>query len=293
MNKESKNMSINILGFGYVGSSHGFLCEKNKITFNVCDLEKKEGAFNYFNNIPDLVHFSENNNDVNYYIIAVPTPSDSEGNCDISIVKDVLKKLKENIKKETYVIIKSTLVPGTSSLLNKDYPELNIVFSPEFLREKTYKQDIYNAEFILLGVPPQFNMINCQKIKTIFKMLYTHNENIDIFVHSYEECELFKYTLNTYFATKITFFNEIYELCESMNVDYQKLKTLFKLDKRVGNYGTIVPGPDNEFFGYFLKCLPKEVLGMKQLQKNLGLSNELMTCIDKRNKYFNNKPVQK
>ena len=51
MNKESKNMSINILGFGYVGSSHGFLCEKNKITFNVCDLEKKEGAFNYFNNI--------------------------------------------------------------------------------------------------------------------------------------------------------------------------------------------------------------------------------------------------
>ena len=75
------NFSINICGFGYVGSAMGHLCEKNDIEFNVYDIQKKEGKFNYFNNITDLVNCSENNSEINFYIIAVPTNSDSEGNC--------------------------------------------------------------------------------------------------------------------------------------------------------------------------------------------------------------------
>ena len=57
--------------------------------------------------------------------------------------------------------------------------------------------------------------------------MYSHNINIDIYFKSYKECELFKYTLNTFFATKITFFNEIHELCKELNIDYQNLKDLF------------------------------------------------------------------
>jgi UDPglucose 6-dehydrogenase len=287
------NASINIIGFGYVGGAHGFLCEKNNVKFNVCDTQKKEGNFNYFNNITDLVKFSESNSEINFYIIAVPTPSDSEGNCDTSIVKSVLEKLNINVTKETYVIIKSTIVPGTARTFNKEYTNLDVIFCPEFLTEKNYLNDIYNAKFVLLGIPDNFDMTKYQKILNVIRLLYKHNNMIDIFMRSYEECELFKYTLNTYFATKITFFNEIHELCEKMNVDYQKLKELFSLDPRVGNYGIQVPGSGNEFYGFFLKCLPKEVLAMKQLQEKLELSSELMTCIDKRNKYFNNKQVKK
>jgi len=288
-----QKLSINIIGYGYVGSAHGSLCERNDVEYNVCDLQPKEGNFNYFNNILELVNFSETTNDINSYIISVPTPSDTQGNCDISIVKFVLEQLNKTITKETYVIIKSTVVPSTCSKLNELYPELNIVFSPEFLTEKNYLDDIYNAKFVILGIPPKFDMAKYQKVLRVIRLFYKHNSQIDIFMRSYEEAEIFKYTLNTFFATKITFFNEIHELCEKMNVDYQKLKELFKLDPRVGEYGTVVPGPGNEFYGFFLTCLPKEVVGMIKLQEKLELSNELMVCVDKRNKYFNNKQVKK
>lgn len=285
--------SINIIGYGYVGSAMGYLCEKNNIKFNVCDTLEKVGSFNYFSNIYDLVNNSEikDNNDINYYIIAVPTPSDSEGNCDISIVMNVIKQISECHTKNTVVIIKSTLCPGTTLKLHNQFKNIDIILCPEFLTEKNYLDDIYNAKFILFG-SKDFSMTKFQQLLKLFRDLYSHNKMIEIISKSYTECELFKYTLNTFFATKITFFNEIYELCEAMDVDYQELKTLFKLDNRIGDYGITVPGPGNEFHGFFLSCLPKEVKAIVKLQEKLELSNELMSCIDKRNKYFNNKQVK-
>ena len=287
------NISINILGYGYVGSACGYLCDKNDVKYNVCDLQKKEGDFNYFNNIPDTISFSESNSDLNIYMICVPTPSDSDGNCDTSIVKNVLTQLNKYVLKETFIIIKSTLVPGTCTDLSNSFPNLNIILCPEFLREKSYKDDIYNAQFVLLGIHHKLPMDKYSIVLKVMRLFYKHNSQIDILMKSYEECEIFKYTLNTFFAMKITFFNEIHELCEKMNVDYQDLKTLFPLEPRIGNYGTHVPGPGNEFYGFKLSCLPKEVRSMIKLQEKLELSNELMVCVDKRNKYFNNKQVKK
>ena len=86
-----QKLSINIIGMGFVGSACGFLCEKNNVEFNVCDTQLKTGNFNYFNNIQELVCFSETKSDINFYFICVPTPSDSEGKCDISIVENVIK----------------------------------------------------------------------------------------------------------------------------------------------------------------------------------------------------------
>ena len=276
--------SISIIGLGYVGGAHSSLLNKNDIEYNVCDINLKQGNFNYFNNVEDLIKYSEAKSNVHYIMICVPTPSDHEGNCDISIVKDILNKLNENITKETYIIIKSTLVPGTSQMFNELFPKLNILFSPEFLKQKSYKEDIYNAKFIILGIPPSFNMTQYPKILKVMRLFYKHNSCIEIYMKSYEEAELFKYTLNTYFGIKITFFNEIYDLCQKMNVDYQKLKELFKLDQRVGEYGITVPGDHGR--GYHGVCIPKEVSGMIKLQEKLGLSSELMSCVDKRNKDF-------
>jgi UDPglucose 6-dehydrogenase len=280
--------SVNIIGYGYVGSAVAYLCEKNNIKFNICDTLEKVGPFNYFSNLYDLVNYSEKDNDINYYIIAVPTPSDSDGNCDISIVHSVIKQISESQTKNTIVIIKSTLCPGTSLKLHNEFTDIDIIICPEFLTEKNYLNDIYNAKFILFGTK-DFSMTKYQQLLKLFRDLYAHNKMIDIISKSYTECELFKYTLNTFFATKITFFNEIYELCESMDVDYQQLKTLFKLDNRIGEYGITVPGQDG--YGYRKLCLPKEVKGLISKQNQLNLSCDLMTCVDKRNKYFNEKKI--
>ena len=286
--------AISILGHGFVGSSISALLNRNNYNdFNVYDISPKEGFFNFYNNLDTLIKNVESKYDTHYIIICVPTPSDSYGNCDTSIIKTLLKQLNQLITKDTYICIKSTVVPGTMTTFYNLFPNLNLIFLPEFLREVTANEDMYNAQFVLIGIPPEFTMTKYQNLLHFSRTLYSHNKDIEIIIRSYEECELFKYTLNTYFGLKITFFNEIHELCDSMHVDYQKLKSLFRLDPRIGSYGTTVPGPNNHFFGYFLSCLPKEVKGMAQLQEKMGLSSELIKCVDERNTYFNKKPVTK
>jgi UDPglucose 6-dehydrogenase len=89
-------------------------------------------------------------------------------------------------------------------------------------------------------------------------------------------------------AVKVWYFNEIYEISEKLGVDYEKLKILFSLDKRLGEYGTRVPGHDGKF-GYGLSCLPKETRGMMKLQEELGIDNFALQEIIKRNNYFRSK----
>jgi UDPglucose 6-dehydrogenase len=281
-------VSINIIGYGFVGAAMGFLCESNNVKFNICDTQQKTGKFQYFtSDIQELIKHSESKNDINYYFICVPTPSNSEGECDISIIHNILSKLNTCITKKTNVIIKSTMAPGSCDTLQNTFTNLDIVLCPEFLKEMTFKDDIYNASFVLLGLSQQSNIVKYAELINLFKTLYAHNSDINIIIKTYKECELFKYTLNTYFATKITFFNEIYELCESMNVDYQNLKSMFSLEPRIGDYGITVPGDDGR--GFSKSCLPKEVKGMIKLQEKLDLSSDFMTCVDKRNNYFRSK----
>lgn len=280
--------SINIIGYGYVGSAVGHLCEENDLRFNVCDTQEKTGKFNYFANIKQLIEKSESENDMNYYFVAVPTPSNDTGACDVSIIRHVLNELNTNVTKKSRVIIKSTLVPGSCNKFNEEYKNIDIILSPEFLREATYKADMYNAEFVLVGIPNTTQLDTYSDILNMFRYLYKHNQDIDIYMKSYEECELFKYTLNVHLAVKVWYFNEIYEISEKLGVDYEKLKTLFKLDKRIGDYGTRVPGPDGKF-GYGLSCLPKETRGMMKLQEELGIDNYVLQEIIKRNNYFRSK----
>jgi UDPglucose 6-dehydrogenase len=277
--------SLNIIGFGYVGSAIGYLCHKNNIKYNVCDSMTKVDDYQFYTkNISELVAFSEQENDINYYFIAVPTPSNSEGSCDLSIIHDVLMQLNTSITKLTYIIIKSTLVPGSCKVLNDTYNNFTIVLCPEFLREATYKDDIYNTEFVLIGFPENSD----ENVLQLFKTLYNHNLSINIYMKTYEECELFKYTLNVHLAVKIWYFNEIYEMAEKLGVNYQQLKNLFSLDDRIGSYGIQVPGHDGKF-GYGLSCLPKETRGMMKLQEELGIENNVLKEIIKRNDYFRTK----
>lgn len=281
--------SINIIGYGYVGSAVGYLCEKNNIKFNVCDLDVKRGAYDYFSSdLELLVNFSESKNEINYYFIAVPTPSKEDGSCDISIITSILNRLNNIVTKKTKIIIKSTLVPGSCHKFYETYKNIDVILSPEFLREATFRDDMYNAEFVLVGLPPNTEMTEYADILSLFRQLYIHNKDIDIYMRSYEECELFKYTLNVHLAVKVWYFNEIYEISEKLGVDYEKLKSMFNLDKRIGDYGTRVPGPDGKF-GYGLSCLPKETRGMMKLQETLGIDNQVLKEIIKRNNYFRSK----
>jgi UDPglucose 6-dehydrogenase len=283
--------SINIIGYGFVGSAMGYLCKKNDVPFNVCDRIDKQDAYQFYTKeVSELVVHSEKENEINYYVIAVPTPSGPDESCDLSILKDVLTILQHTVSKTSRVIIKSTLVPGSCRRLHQEFDKLHIISCPEFLREATYQDDMYHAPFVLLGFASnkKEDMKEYENVSELFQRLYVHHSDIPIHVRTYEECELFKYTLNVHLAVKVWYFNEIYEIAEKLGVSYESLKTLFPLDSRIGEYGTRVPGPDGKF-GYGLSCLPKETRGMMKLQEQLGLDNQVLRNIIQRNNSFRNK----
>jgi UDPglucose 6-dehydrogenase len=271
---------LNIIGYGYVGGGLGHLCKSNNVPFCTFDVIQKDEPMAKMNtdNLEKLVEHSELYNEDNVYTICVPTPSSTTGECDISIVESVIEKLYKTVKsKSNIVIIKSTVQPGTTRMLmNKFQDKLEIVFCPEFLKEHTYKEDMYNADFCLVGS----DNIDT-KVSDVMRKLYKHKE-IDVICRSSEECEIFKYTVNVFLAVKVWYFNEISEICNKFGVEYKGLQSLFKLEPRIGESHTDVPGHD-KLHGFGGKCLPKETLALKYLQENLGIPNQVLENIISRN----------
>lgn len=276
---------LNIVGYGYVGSAIGHVCKQNQIPFTTLDVEKKNepSAACNFDDIKDMVTYAESVDETTIVFICVPTPSCSNGDCDVSIVKGVLCKLANLCQKQTLVFVKSTLKPGTSRQLQSAFPQLEIVFCPEFLREKTFQDDMYNAQFVLLGVHEKM-YAGVDKYTSVVTNLYKH-KNIDVHVCCYEEAEMFKYTINGFLSVKVWYFNEIYNVCEKLGVSYKSLKRLFSLEPRIGESHIDVPGHDGQY-GFGGTCLPKETRGMAFLQKQLGINSTVLLNILDRNDEF-------
>lgn len=275
--------SVSIIGYGYVGGAVGHLCKKNNIPFSICDVlgKKEELADRNFKNINELVLYSEEKNEENIYFVCVPTPSRENGQCDTSIVELVVESLKKFCKKNSVIYIKSTVEVGTLNKLNENFGNDNftIVFWPEFLRELSYLDDIYSTKFVLLGTNSTENKVDT---KNVFKMLYKHNPDICIIYKTYNECEIFKYTINTFLSVKVWFFNEVYQICEKFNVSYNEIQKLLELDPRIGLSHTNVPGNDGTF-GFSGSCFPKDTKAFKYLQSKLGIDNSVLSEILKRN----------
>lgn len=275
---------VNIIGYGYVGSALGYVCNRNNVDFCTYDVIAKDepGALHNFDDIDMMIRNSEAHNDINVYFICVPTPPSPEtGECNTAIVESILDVLSTFVKKRTYVIIKSTVKPGTTRSFQERYGNeyLSVTFCPEFLRERTFQEDMYNCEFVLLGVN---NVTESDPIIDVMKHVYNHNRSVDVIVKTYEECELFKYTINVFLSVKVWFFNEVDVLCDKLGVEYKSLQKLFVYEPRIGESHTDVPGHDGKR-GFGGKCLPKETKAMAHLQATLGIDNDVLRGILKRN----------
>jgi UDPglucose 6-dehydrogenase len=293
---ESPNYKfINICGLGFVGGSMSYLCKQNKVGYSVYDVIDKEdpSAIAIFKDLTSFVKHSEQENNINFYLISVPTPSKETGECNTTIVESVIDQLFQSYTKKTIVLIKSTVQPGTCRNIYNKYNLYNnsnfqIVFVPEFLTERRANLDMYEAKFAMFGT---HDGSEPSDVVNLFRKLYKHNEDIEIVIRKYEICELFKYTINSYLGVKVWFFNEIYQICEKLNVEYDNLHSLLSLDPRIGMSHTNVPGPDGKF-GFGGACLPKENRGFSYLQNHLGIPNTILTEIHKRNTELRNKSVK-
>ena len=232
-------MNIGIIGQGFVGNA---VYQKFKNSFNVRTYD-----------IKGIIHCNSTEQetlDNEAVFICLPTPMNQDGSCHIDIVEAAIKRVFEFGVAKT-VVIKSTVPPGTCAKWNKQFPSLDIVFNPEFLTEANAVSDYENQTRIILGGPRK----STTKLKPIFAKVFP---KASIIKTASTYAEMVKYVTNSFLATKVSFANEMYQICEGLDVDYDKVIEYATYDERLGKSHWAVPGPDGDF-GYGGHCFPKDV----------------------------------
>lgn len=248
---------IGIIGQGFVGNA---VYQKFKNYYNVLTYDKFKTDHN--SSLEEVVKGS------NYIFVCLPTPMNTDGSCNTDIIESVLDEVNQITTEDKVVIIKSTVVPNTTVRLNEKYESLNIVFNPEFLTERNAVEDYNNQDRIILGGERPYTT----DLKQIFSKVFP---KAHIIKTDSTHAEMVKYLTNTFLSVKVSFANEIYELCNSLNIDYDKVVEYATLDKRLGQSHWSVPGPDGDY-GFGGHCFPKDLAALIRLSFQLHTTNNVL-----------------
>ena len=234
-------MKIGIIGQGYVGTAlkEGFQDFYQVETYDKYDLGKSTHS-----KISDIVELSD------VIFVCVPTPMRQDGSCYTGIVEEVIREINENANGQI-VVIKSTVPPGTTDRINEEYTHSTVIFNPEFLTEANFIQDFKNQSRIILGGDRK----GTNKVRQIYSRIFP---NATIVKTGAKHAEMVKYFTNCFLATKVSFANEMYNICQQLDLDYDKVVEYATYDERLGKSHWAVPGPDGDF-GYGGHCLPKDL----------------------------------
>ena len=254
-------MNIGIIGQGFVGSAI------------------REGLKNFYDvkgyDLTPEKCYNMDGRDLEYLIqvsdiifVCVPTPMRKDGSCDTRILenaietayKAILESSREpkhsdflnQLKHKKTFVIKSTMPPGTTARLSKKYPRINLCFSPEFLTEANSFEDFKNQSRIIIGGD------GAKAVKQMFRKPFP---NIPIIITQSSTAEMVKYFTNCFLAAKVTFANQMFQICNDNNIDYDKVCEYALYDERIGKSHLAVPGPDGDL-GFGGHCFPKDLAAM-------------------------------
>jgi UDPglucose 6-dehydrogenase len=264
---------IGIVGKGFVGSAVQFGFSPN----TGCDAEVRvhdKDPLKSIDTLEDTVNKSD------FIFLSVPTPSNKDGSMNLDIVEQALKDISEvNNREDNVVLLRSTVVPGTTRKLQAKYTNLNLVFNPEFLTERSAKYDFINQSRIIVGGGEGYAF---EVGATADLYRWRFGDSIPVIETDWETAELIKYMGNCFFATKVSFMNEMYQIAEKCNVDWEVALDGFVRDGRVGHSHMNIPGPDGKF-GFGGSCFPKDVKAIIQFGESLGLNMNTIKGVWKTN----------
>ena len=258
-------MKIGIIGQGFVGNA---VYQKFKNYFDILtydiDETKCNSDFHYIKKGCDTI------------FLCLPTPMYEDGTCNTSIVEIMLSQINGYGPNKSYdIVIKSTVPPGTTEEWNERFKKLNIVFNPEFLTEANAVSDYENQSRIILGGPRPATT----RLKRIFTKVFP---KAHIIKTGSRHAEMVKYVTNAFLATKVSFANEMYQICQALDIDYDKVIEYAQHDDRLGTSHWAVPGPDGDF-GYGGHCFPKDVKALISLANKYSLDPKILTAVDSKN----------
>lgn len=274
--KQDPLYKVGIIGYGVVGKAiHNLLDDY------VVSIYDPNEPLTHWNNGSSKEDFE----DLDLSIVCVPTPTASDGaSCDVGIVHKTCVWLSE-IDFKGVVLIKSTTVPSELIKIKKDF-NLRIVFSPEFAGESKYytpfwkypdPQDMRTHMWQVFGGERKDTEV-CVEVFKRKMSVDTQYWQTDLVTAS-----LAKYIENAFFATKVTFVNEWYDIAETYGVDWNELRELWLADPRINRNHTLVFPKDR---GYGGKCFPKDVKAIIADVNKMGSEAKLMRSVDEVNATF-------
>ncbi len=258
-------MKVGIIGYGFVGKAL-----EAGIKDNV-EIIKIDPTLNTY-----ISHLEKFKPDICF--ICVPTPMNKDGSQDISILQEVIDDLKD-ISISSLIVLKSTVLPNYIHSIQEEIPEL--VFNPEFLRERSANEDFVNSKLIILGGPDKSTAVLAD-----FYEKYTLCKTRDFQFTDLISASLIKYAINTFLATKVTFFNELNKIFKESNAidSWSNFIKIIAIDKRIGSSHMDVPGFDGKF-GYGGTCFPKDCKALIKYSEEINSPFELL----KKTNEINNK----
>ena len=297
-------MKIAVIGLGFVGLTLSSVLASRGITTIGIDSDRKKcskiakGIPTFFE--PNLEKtlkkalkkkliitnklYSINNCD--FIFITVGTPEKKNGEIDLSFIKAVVSsvgKLISKNKKKPIILIKSTVIPGTMKNVvlpilernskKKAGKDFGLISNPEFLQEGRAIHDTIKPHVVVLGG------YRTKFMKKTEKFFSRFNPNVPIIITNHQTAEMIKYAHNTFLATKISFINQIANICQGIpDTNIDDVANAIGLDPRIGNL-FLNAGP-----GYGGSCLPKDIKAIINLSSKLGVNPTLLTAVEKINK---------
>jgi len=261
--KSLKNLKLGIIGVGMVGGASKNYFERKGIKPFLYDKGKNLGSI-------------EEVNQADVIFICVPTPFDKEKGFNLSFIEGACR----DILGKKIIVIKSTVLPGTTEKLQKKYSQHKFLFNPEFLTEITADQDMNYPDRQILGYTKQSYNIAGDIIQILplapFEKIMPANE-----------AEVVKYFGNTWFSTKVIFANQMYDLCQRLGIDYDRIIEAVSVDKRIGRSHLEVM--HRGYRGYGGRCLPKDISALIQFADKNNIDLKLHKTVEE----INNKLMER
>jgi UDPglucose 6-dehydrogenase len=205
--------------------------------------------------------------------VCVPTPMGSDSNIDASIIDTVLRGLK-GVPYHVPIIIKSTVTPDIIKKIASS--QLNVVYNPEFLTEKSANEQFASPQFHILG-----GLTSTTRVVEGVYEKYSLCDPCPVLHMTAEEASLVKYTINSYLAMKVTFFNQLYDTISNTDANFSTVIKAVGMDKRIGPSHSKVPGFDGKA-GFGGACFPKDTSAFVSYSECLTL---LAECVKINNNY--------
>jgi UDPglucose 6-dehydrogenase len=257
MAEYTEEYSIGIIGAGFVGSAAKNYYKNAKV---------------YDVNPERATHSLDEVCQQEYIFVSVPTPMGEDGKIVLTYVEEAIGKIPDGKK----IILKSSVVPGTTESLQKKYPNKKLVYCPEFLTARFAAEDFAFPDKNIIGYTEKYPELAGEVAKIL--------PRANTLICRATEAELIKYSINSYYAMKVIFANEIYDLCQKLEIDYEKIHEGWALDKRINDthFQIIFNGGR----GVTGACLPKDTSAIVKRAEEVGVDLSLLKQVIEANRKY-------